>query len=136
MSSATRKMNQEIEKARSVYPEHLVELSREAVLEATAKHPDHHPPARAWCSRRYTVMLFLEGDRVRLSCSVARVRDDGGWEQNISWDDLQRLKREAGFGDRWAVECYPPDFEVVNVANLRHLWLVDESPDFGWAKPR
>lgn len=43
-----------------------------------------------------------------------------------------RLKAECGRGDKWAVELYPPDEAVVNVANIRHLWLLPEPPAFGW----
>jgi hypothetical protein len=77
-------------------------------------------------NRTHLVQLFKEpGGMLRLSVNrtewderVKRFRDD------ISWDDLQRLKAEAGFGDRVAVEIYPPDALIVNVANMRHLWIL------------
>lgn len=36
---------------------------------------------------------------------------------------------------RWAVECYPPQRYVQNVANMRHLWILDNEPRFGWKQP-
>jgi hypothetical protein len=54
------------------------------------------------------------------------------WLEGIGWDDLQRLKRECGRGERWAVEIFPADSEVVNVANMRHLWVLPEAPSFAW----
>jgi hypothetical protein len=30
------------------------------------------------------------------------------------------------------VEVYPPDEAVVNVANIRHLWLLAEAPAYAW----
>jgi hypothetical protein len=27
---------------------------------------------------------------------------------------------------------YPPVDEIVNVANMRHLWLLDEAPPYAW----
>lgn len=54
------------------------------------------------------------------------------YEDGISWDDLQRLKREAGFGDCHAVELFPADASVVNVANMRHLWVLDAPLPFTW----
>ena len=86
-------------------------------------------PIRVWCSRRHTVVHYPDG---RLSCSIAQLGEDGRFKDGISWDDLQRLKREAGFGDRWAVEVFPPDEDIVNVANMRHLWLLGDAPPFGW----
>lgn len=56
---------------------------------------------------------------------------DGRWADGISWDDLQRVKYEIGRGDQWAVEMFPPDDEVTNVANMRHLWII-ATPSFGW----
>ena len=85
-------------------------------------------------SRTHLVQLFEErGGVIRMSVQRTewderqnRLRDD------ISWDDLQRLKAEAGYGDRWAVEIFPADRSIVNVANMRHLWLLPEPPAFAW----
>ena len=57
---------------------------------------------------------------------------DGEWVDGIRWEELQRLKAECGFGDRDAVEVYPAEQDVVNVANFRHLWVMDEPLDFAW----
>jgi hypothetical protein len=59
----------------------------------------------------------------------------GRWLDGITWDELQHLKMLAGYGDRVAVEIYPPDSEVVNIANIRHLWLLNEVPTFMWQRP-
>jgi hypothetical protein len=62
--------------------------------------------------------------------------DDGTWVENISWDELQRVKNEVGYSMFWAVEVFPPEKEVVNVANMRHLFInFDGSiPEFAWRK--
>jgi hypothetical protein len=61
---------------------------------------------------------------VRLSVNRTGLGKGGEWKQDIPWEDLQRLKREVGFGDHDAVEVFPPDTDVVNVANMRHLWIL------------
>ena len=85
-------------------------------------------------SRAYLAQLFHEpGGIIRMS--VQRTEWDerqNRFRDDISWDDLQRLKAEAGYGDRWAVEIFPADRAVVNVANMRHLWLLTEPPTFAW----
>jgi hypothetical protein len=58
------------------------------------------------------------------------------WADGITWDTLQLLKRECGHGERWAVEVYPPDTDIVNVANMRHLWLLRAPPPFGFRVAR
>ena len=89
---------------------------------------------RAWRSKEFCVQLFSEPDGV-LRLSVNRAHVDPAtlrWVDGITWDDLQRLKSEAGFGDREAVEVYPPDGCVVDVANIRHLWILPARMPFSW----
>lgn len=97
---------------------------------------DGYHRVRVLRNRQFLVQVFEDGGTVRLS--VNRTEWDerrNSWREDISWDDLQRLKREAGYGDKCAVEIYPPDDEVVNVANMRHLFLM-EPPAFMWKKRR
>ena len=56
------------------------------------------------------------------------------WADGLSWEDLMALKRQCGRGDRDALEVYPADKDVVNVANMRHLWLPAEPVAFAWRK--
>jgi hypothetical protein len=51
---------------------------------------------------------------------------------NIPWDDLQRLKTECGYGMFDAVEIYPNKRYEVNVANMRHLWIMADPLSFAW----
>lgn len=76
-------------------------------------------------SRGFLVQVYNEPWPVvaRLSVIRSSLKPDGDWKEDITWEELQRLKREAGYGDFDAVEVYPPDADVVNVANLRHLWV-------------
>lgn len=93
---------------------------------------------RAWRSRRFTVQLYEEPNGARLSVQRSTDSDPvrvAGREKPLTWDELMEAKREAGFGDRWAVEIYPPDIQVVNVCPVRHLWLLDTAPDYGWRGP-
>jgi hypothetical protein len=47
-------------------------------------------------------------------------RRDG--KSGISWDDLQAIKEEY-FPGSMAIEVYPPGDDVVDEANIRHLWI-------------
>lgn len=98
-------------------------------------------PRRAWRSRHFVVQLFDlpgEGGR-RLSVQRSRatqgVRPANRDLRPISWDELMAVKFEVGFGDTWAAELYPPDDAVVDVAPMRHLWLLAGAPAFGWVTP-
>jgi hypothetical protein len=76
-------------------------------------------------SRSFLVQLFEEADgMVRMSvCRTEWNERANRWREDIGWDDLQRLKGEAGYADRCAVEVLPPDRLVVNVANMRHVFI-------------
>lgn len=115
----------------SKYPVHLVPIDRQ-------KWPGGCPPGTvaAWRSRGYLVQVVKETSGfTRLSINRAAVDGKTGrWVDGITWDDIQRLKAEAGYASCWAVEAYPPDAEVVNVANIRHVFLLPEAPPFAWRR--
>jgi hypothetical protein len=96
-------------------------------------------PTRVWVSRDFLAQLYnLEGEGARLSVCRTQLKDDGRWGDGITWDQLQEVKAQCGFGDFWAVEVYPATAAVVDVANMRHLWLVsplDLPPGIGWRRP-
>lgn len=94
--------------------------------------PSSVPRIAAWVSRDYLVQAFAEdGDVVRLSVNGVVPTADS-WADAITWDELMEIKRQCGYGDRVAVEIYPDDDNIVNVANMRHLWLLPEAPAFMW----
>lgn len=89
-----------------------------------------------WRSRKFLVVLYDErySGPLRMTVNRAELNKSGKWVAEITWDELMRCKREIGRGEQWAVELFPPEAEVVNVANMRHLWLLDAAPDYGWRK--
>ena len=92
--------------------------------------------ARVWRSSAFLVQEYKPtvGGVIRLSVNRTIMRGDGRWDDGISWDELQKIKQETGHGDRFAVEVYPSDDDVVNVGNLRHLWILPEPPAFAWRR--
>lgn len=97
-----------------------------------------HPPEcqKVWRSCKYLVQLYVtpEPGVLRLSVSRAKLGVQGRWQDGLSWDELQAIKREVGFGDAYAIEVYPRDRDLVNDANMRHLWLLPKPLRIGWFK--
>lgn len=122
----SRAQRRQLARNNAKLPAHLEGVSRE-------DWPNPNAPQWAvWRSRDFLVQAFQEAGGV-MRLSINRTHMDGDrWADGITWDEVQRLKREAGFGDRWAVEIFPADAEVVNVANVRHIWLLPEAPAFAW----
>jgi len=133
----TRAMLREMERENRRWPEQLKIVPRGDWPADPWGDPDKAQRIGMLRSRRSLVQIFNENGFIRLS--VSRTEWDertGRFRDGISWDDLQRLKAEAGFGDAWAVEIYPPEIEIINVAPMRHLWILAEAPAFGWHRDR
>lgn len=56
------------------------------------------------------------------------------WDENITWQELQDIKMMLGFDGFDAVEIFPKGKDVVNVANMRHIWILDKPLPFAWRK--
>lgn len=123
----TREQRRQLERENAKQPARMTLVPRE-------NWPNVHLPPGieyVWRSRDFLAQLYLHEPVPRLSVQRTSLRGDR-WQDGISWEELMRVKSECGFGDRWAVECYPPDSEVVNVANMRHLWILGAKPAYGW----
>lgn len=97
--------------------------------------PAGQPPRviQVWRSNRYLVQVYAEPNGVRrLSVIRTLLGDNGRFVDGITWDELQAVKAQAGFGDRDAIEIYPADADVVDVANMRHLWVLPEPFSLTW----
>lgn len=118
------------------YGDRLVQLPREDWGPTAQKMTK--PIVEVWRSRKYMVQVYDEGPTLeRISvCRCAIDLDAGRWRDGMTWDELQAIKSEIGRGDRDAVEVFPADHDVVNVANFRHLWVFrDRFLDFAWRRP-
>lgn len=128
--TTTRAQRRQLARDNAKLPAHLVEVPRR-------DWPNQNgPQLSVWRSRDYLVQVLPEPHAVaRLSINRTSLSGDR-WQDHITWDDLQRLKGECGFGDHFAVEVFPADSEVVNVANMRHLWVLEAAPAFAWSRAR
>lgn len=103
----------------------------------TSRRSETAKLVRAWRNRWFLVQLYHEGSFERLTINRTAVNVAGDrWVDGITWDELMDCKRAVGYGDRWCVEAYPADAEVVNVANLRHLFVLDGPPVWAWSHGR
>lgn len=128
--TATRAQRRQLERDNAKIPAFLHPLPKE-------QWPSGYSSKliKVWRSRGFLVQAFDEGNAIRLSVNRTTLGDNGRWVENITWDELQELKRQCGFADWYAIEVYPRDKDVVNVANMRHLWVLQEPLNVGWMKP-
>jgi hypothetical protein len=131
-------MLREMKRQNALHPAHLVPIPRELWpdMRDAPSGGTGSVPLNCLRSRSFLVVVWLEPNGfTRLSVNRTewderkqRFRDD------ISWDDLQRLKAEAGFANCCALEVYPPDDHIINVANMRHIFVVPTPPRFMWKR--
>lgn len=114
------------------WPEELVEMPVAAWPTAAKEMAVLARPVKVFRSRSLLVQVHKEVGTTRLSISGCVPQTNGDWP-DLTWEQLERAKEECGFKGCWMVELYPPSGEVVNVANMRHLWLIPE-PEFGWKR--
>jgi hypothetical protein len=123
----------------SLQRKYLSEENRKWPDRLTNVHRDYWPKdgqarrAAVWRSRTFLVQVYFEDVGV-MRMSVCRTELDGAgmWKDGISWEELQRLKDECGYGCSDAVEVYPRNMDVVNVANMRHVWVLPYPLPFAW----
>ncbi|PMS91933.1 DUF7694 domain-containing protein [Vibrio parahaemolyticus] len=98
--------------------------------------PGNTAPNQVWLSAQYLVQEFNEKEGVvRLTISSTKHKN-GIWKDGLTWDELYAIKNAIGYSNRLALEVFPEVKNLVNVANMRHLFIIpDESrPSFAWTR--
>jgi len=78
----------------------------------------------SYLNNRYSVQISDVATDWGLVIHLWIRRHDG--EMVRSWSDMQRIKNELVGPERVAVEVFPPIDELVDQANLAHLWVLPE----------
>lgn len=126
-----RQRRKQLYESSKAYPPHLVDVPE-------SQWPPQFDfiapkPFKVMRSRYFLLQAFSEPTgEIRLSICRTELDNDGEWKADICWDDLQSLKRQAGYGNYDAFEIFPPDKDLVNVANMRHLWIPVEPIPCAW----
>lgn len=118
---------QHLRKENATYPDQLCSVPE-------VEWPRREPGMVAlWRSNRFLVQVYVEKNGIaRLSICRTEINNRGQWQENITWEELQKIKNQCGYEHFDAVEVYPRQKDVVNVANMRHLWVFDEPLQFAW----
>lgn len=96
-------------------------------------------PLKALRDRNFLIQIYEVPNHPNVRrISVCRTEidiDKKTWKDGMSWECLMAVKKAAGFELYDAVEVFPSSIDVVNVANMRHLWVYfepSEAPGFIW----
>lgn len=132
MIITTRAQRRQLEKYNAKQPTELTLIHR---TEWPLSGQRNELLLRVWRSRDYLVQEYSELWPVLVRLSVLRVEIDAKsdrWRDGITWDELQAIKNECGYSNHDALEVYPAKSDEINVANIRHLWVMCDRVDFAW----
>jgi len=126
-----RQARQQLEEMRSGWTHHLSVVPKD---EWPPMPPGAIWPVDVRRSKDFFVQIYEPDQRgiIRLSACRCRILDDGNYSDVMSWEELMQIKTECGFGLSDAVEVYPALDDAVNVANMRHLWVLPKPLPFAW----
>ena len=87
---------------------------------------------RVFKSDRFLVQIRRHNYAVLLcvcKCKFKKFGQGIEYADGITWDELQEIKNQCGYENSWLCEYYPPKDKLINVANIRHLWVMDKDPE-------
>lgn len=85
----------------------------------------------AYLNRFYSVQVFHQTAKDGLEMTHLMVRRHDA-QPIRTWKDLQRIKNELTDPTRVAVEVFPPQNELVDAANILHLWVFPQGVKLGF----
>lgn len=126
-----KNVNREMQRENKLYPVHMVQVPREKWPKT--QHGAKCEPLNLWRSRDFVAQVVREPNgAIRIAVNRTRMNEDYDFADGISWDDLWRIKNEIGFSDRDCIEIYPAQEDIINVANIRHLFVLPEKHEWNW----
>jgi len=105
--------------------QHLLPLPPDSRWERWQTNPEHpHTPkgcTECWFSRVYIVQVAQTRHEPWKRLSIRRLN---GTEIRENWNELWTIKNEIAGEDTTAVEVYPSTTDLVDLAPMRHLFVV------------
>lgn len=130
-----REANEKLLRENMQYTKDFVEIPKEKWPENWKKADRNRLPFRVLRNNQFFVQCHRETHGItRITVNRIKLKTLHRWDDEISWDDLQWVKNAVGYAHKNAVEVFPEQKRVVNVANMRHLWVLpnDFNAPFVW----
>ena len=111
----------------------MQEIPRSAWPPTSPDFDERFMPMAVWRSRDFFVQVVMESNSaIRICVNHNFLNEKGEARDGISWDDLFRIKNEIGYAGCDCIEIYPAVEDLVNVANMRHLFVLPEKHPWNW----
>lgn len=127
-----KNVNREMARENAKFGREMVEIPREQWPKASAENGGDRTIG-VWRNARFFVQISCEPNgATRLSVNRTQIDETYNFVAGITWDELFIIKNEIGYADKDCIEIYPAESALVNVANIRHLFVLDEPHPFNW----
>lgn len=100
--------------------------------------PSSIPVHSAFRNKFFLVQIYIHNENlIRLSINRTELDHKGYWKDGILWDEIQHIKNTLGYEEFDAIEVYPKKSDLVDVSNIRHIWILkNHDLDFIWRKDK
>lgn len=91
---------------------------------------DSQELTEGWISKHFVVEVhrsLQNGDEALCINRTSREADGYRWKGDITWDELMDIKRQCGRGEKFAIEVFPEDSNIIDTDNVRHLWIIEKN---------
>lgn len=128
-----KQVNREMIREAAKFPDHMQEIPYDEWPEHIKNYGGELKPIGAWRSKKFFAQIVEEPNgAIRISINRARFNDKYDYDDGITWDELFAIKNQIGFADKDCIEIYPAAHDLVNVANIRHLFVLDTPHPYNW----
>ena len=107
------------------YPDKLTLVDENDPNLPYSSHPEDI--LEIWRSKKYLVIVWKVPAGKKLSISRQEWNPtERRYKDGITWDEIMEIKHDIGMGNKTGIEFFPADDEVMNLANVRHIWIVPD----------
>ena len=101
------------------------DVTIEAINKARALNPEStYQPDQVLQNNKFIVQIFTGREVLGMPATKAMIRrSDSGTA--VFWSDLQRIKNEIFGTEAQAIQVFPRESELTDVANLYWLWVIN-----------
>lgn len=127
-----KRINREMARENLKWPEEPQEIPRDKWPALRFDHDPDLVPLKVFRSRRFFIQVVLDRGHTRISVNRTQLDENFEYVQGITWDELFEIKNAVGYADKDCIEIYPAKKDLVNVANMRHLFVLDDRHPCNW----
>lgn len=127
-----KNVNREMARENARFGREFIQIPEEQWPEGSKAAGGDRPIAAFRNARFFVQVCREENGAVRISVNRTQIDETYNFVGGITWDELFIIKNEIGYADKDCIEIYPAESKLVNVANIRHLFILETPHPLNW----